>query len=213
MKRFDDLQLSFEIEGLDDAEDEERAISYEESRKISESARQRFSENAGKGPAWFKDYLGLIEKGWPWRVACYIAWASSPKIGREPKTLEELATSVLGLTSSRQIFKWRKKYAGIDSVVAMMQAAPLWEHRRDVIEALITSAAIPDYKSFNDRKLYLELTGDYVPRSQVEVGRSATGDESEMTDEELRTWLGGENQRVSDSENQEEEGNDGSDAG
>jgi len=196
MKKFDELQLRFELD-LDEAELEasEELISYEEARQISEAARLAFDQvretsREGEGRVWFDEYLKLIELGWPWRVACYIAWAASPRATRWPKTLKELASLVLGLRSSRQIHTWRTKYATIDEMVAMMQAAPLFEHRRDVIEALVKMASEPDYKSFNDRKLFLELVGDYVPRSQLELGKASRGDVQEMTDEELRKWLG-----------------------
>ena len=198
MKTFNEMQLKFDLE-MSDVEDdaEERAISFEEARLISEAARVHFVE---KGEAtkegnasplrWWGDYLKLIEQGWPWRVACYIAWASSPKTGRWPGTLKELSTEILGLTGPRTVYNWRQKFPTIDTVVAMMQAAPLWEHRRDIFEALIKVATTPDYKGFNDRKTALEMLRDYIPRSQLEIGKSAKPDEEELSDEELRAILG-----------------------
>ena len=64
------------------------------------------------------------------------------------------------------------------------QAAKLLEHRANVFDALITSAEDPDYKSHNDRKLFLELTGDYVPSSKIDaiLSRSAgAGYENDST--------------------------------
>lgn len=202
MKKFSDQQLQFDLE-LDEVEEDaqEGAISYEEAQRRSLAARAIFENlRARRGvtelgeaqPTWFSEYLKLIELGWPWRVACYIAWASSPKINRWPGTLKELAETVLGLTGPRVVYTWRQKHATIDQVIAMMQAAPLFEHRRDVIEALVEMARTPDYKNFNDRKLFLEMIGDYVPKSKLEVGRSAAGDESELSDEELRSLVGSE---------------------
>lgn len=196
---WNDLQLSFDFE-LDEVADDagERMISPDEARLISEAARQMFEGN--EKPDWFEDYLGLIEKGWPWRVACYIAWAASPKINRWPATLKDLATDVLGLTTPRVVYTWRKKQPGIDTVVAMMQAKPLFEHRRDVLAALVEMASTPDYKTFNDRKLFLEMTGDYIPKSKLELGKSGKSDDlAEKSDEELRRWLSDD----------EEEGEDG----
>jgi len=200
LNKFDEMQLRFDLPELDDAAEDaqEGAISYEEARRRSEAARLAFEHlqletrlgGEVRSPGWFGDYLKLIEQGWPWRVACYIAWAASPKIGRWPATIKELAESVLGLASTRVIYVWRRKYATIDQVVAMMQAAPLWEHRRDVLDALVEMARSPDYKAFNDRKLFLEMTGDYVPRSKLDIGKSAAGDEQEMSDEELRRISG-----------------------
>lgn len=191
----DDLQLKFELD-LDEVEEDasQREISNMEARQICEAARQAFDkmrlegrEEVGKG--WFDDYLKLIEQGWPWRVACYIAWASSPKINRWPKSIKGLAEEVLGLNSPRVIFAWREKYPAINTIVSLMQAAPLWDHRRDVIEALVTMASEKDYKSFNDRKLFLELIGDYVPKSKIELGKAGKGDISDKSDEELRKWV------------------------
>ncbi len=207
--KFDDLQLNefqlkFQLPEFDEtAEDaEERFISPEEARRISEAARKLLEAQASIGPkgkdglrpkepAWFREYMNLIEQGYPWRVACYMAWASSPKIGRWPESIEKLATDILGLKSARVIYTWRKKRPKLDTLVGMLQGAPLWEHRRDVLDALATMAMQPDYKAHNDRKLFLELTGDYVPRSLVGLGKaSADGGLAEMSDSELRRWAG-----------------------
>lgn len=197
MKTWDDRQLKFEIEGLDEVADDaaERLITPEEAAKISQAAKMvfaqmRISYRNEDGCAWFDDYLKLVEQGWPWRVATYIAWAASVKDSRFPKTLKELATDVLGLTSPRVIYVWREKYPTIDQVVALMQAAPLYEHRRDVIEALIKSARDPNYKNFNDRRLFLEMIGDYIPKSKLEIGKTAKGSEEELSDDDLRAAAG-----------------------
>jgi len=200
--RWDELQLRFDLPDLDEAADDalERAISPEEARLISEAARRALEETLtpalslegrGKKLEWLADYLFLRDQNWPWRVACYIAWASSPRLSRWPKTLGELATSILGLRSPRVIYKWRMKYASIETVVSMMQARPLWEHRADVYKALVEMATDPNYKAHNDRKLFLEMIGDYVPRSMLGVGKAGKGgDLAEMSEEELKRWAG-----------------------
>jgi hypothetical protein len=129
-------------------------------------------------------YWKLRETGINWRLACYIAWASSPKIGRVPATQEELAKQVLGLTSDRVIATWRKRHPEIEEIIGIMQAAPLMDHRADVFRALAVSAADTDHRSNPDRRLFLELTGDYVPKQKVEVGRDAD-DLSSLSDAEL----------------------------
>ena len=134
---------------------------------------------------WAEDYLKLRENGWPWRVAAYIAWAASPRQRRWPETVERLAVEVLGLTSARVIYSWRKKNAAIDELVGLMQAAPLLEHRADVYAALAASAANPDHRSNPDRKLFLEVVGDYTPHQKVEVSRGEVEDLSQLSDEEL----------------------------
>jgi len=189
-------QLSFNFELDENAEDaKDRAITQEEARLISETARKAF-ENDPKsfdGREWYLEYLRLREEGWPWRVASYIAWAASPRENRYPKTLQELATKVLGLQSPRSIYTWRKKYATIDATISMMQAMPLLEHRRDVIDALVEMAKTKDYKAFNDRKLFLEMVGDYIPKSQLGLGKAVDEDVvGSMSEAELRKWLGEE---------------------
>lgn len=134
----------------------------------SRNAYQSFIEDETH-PVWWDDYLALRSEGWDWRKSAYIAWASSAVILRWPKTQGELATQVLGLRSDRTIQKWRADDPRIDERVAKLQVEPLLRHRRDVIEALVTSAMSPDPKSHPDRKMFLELTGDYKAKSTVQM--------------------------------------------
>lgn len=133
---------------------------------------------------WSDDFYFLLDHGWPWRVAAYIAWAGSPKVGRWPKTQEELANQVLGLTSDRQISGWRKDNPAIDEMIGMMQAMPLLDHRRDMFEALVTSASNPSSKGAQDRKTAFTMTNDYVPHQKVDIERPKTS-AREYTQEEL----------------------------
>jgi len=203
-------QLSFNFELDESAEDaEDRAITHEEARLISEAARKAFEVDPKPlgEREWYVEYLRLREEGWPWRVASYIAWAASPKEDRYPKTLQELATKVLGLQSPRSIYNWRKKYPTIDATISMMQALPLLEHRRDVIEALVEMAKTRDYKAFNDRKLFLEMVGDYIPKSQLGLGKAMDEDVvGSMSEAELRKWVTGEDGGSTNSMNEHELG-------
>jgi len=55
-----------------------------------------------------------------------------------------------------------------------------------VLRALADSASAPSHKNHPDRKLFLELTGDYTPR--VKVDQNVTGkpkDMAELSDAEL----------------------------
>lgn len=192
MQKWQEGQLRFDLD-IDDLVDDaqERMISPDEARLISETARVEFEELQKSGDAWHSEYLQLREHGWPWRVAAYIAWASAPKIDRKPATIAELAAKVLGLRSPRVIYTWRQKYPSLDAVVAMMQAKPLFEHRRDVFSALVKVASDPDYKGHNDRKLFFEMTGDHIPKSKLDLGRSGkSGDISELSDDELAAMIG-----------------------
>lgn len=133
---------------------------------------------------WADDYYRLLDYGWPWRVAAYIAWASSPKMRRYPRTQEELAVNVLGLTSDRQISTWRRKNSAIDETIGLMQAAPLMDHRRDAFEALAESASDPSHHGAQDRKTFFTMTTDYVPHQKVEVEREKV-DPMDLSDAEL----------------------------
>lgn len=189
----------FEIEEYETEDGNGSEISPAEAKRRSETARQvlfaRIRQNATEikegaepeGVAWFDVLLELINGQWPWRLAVYIAWSASPRTGRWPRTQEELATQVLGLTSDRQIATWRRKNPAIIDMISDLQAAPMLEHRADVIKALIDSATTPDYKNHSDRKLLLEITGDYIPTSKLvaHVKRSMPDGADGMSDEEL----------------------------
>jgi hypothetical protein len=153
------------------------AMSPEQALLISNAARQALADGSAEDPArtaqpWLDDYRELLEHGWPWRVACYIAWRSAPRRNsdgteRWPKTQGELAREVLGLESDRVIRTWRERNPGIEAAIAMVKAKALFEHRRDVFNALVTSASNPSHKNHTDRKLFLEMTGDYTPRQET----------------------------------------------
>jgi hypothetical protein len=173
-------------------------VSPEEQAVRSEGARlgleMRFKRgigdeaigDEGEIKQWVNEYTLLTQAGWPWRVAAYIAWCTVPRKFRWPRTQEELATQVLGLTTDRVIATWRRRNPAIDQVVAMFQAAPLEAHRLDFFRALIVSASNPDYKNHNDRRMALEMTGDYTPKVKAEVSRvKDSRDLSGMTEEEL----------------------------
>jgi hypothetical protein len=181
-----DYQLSFDLDlPIEDAAS--TALSADEVRLRSETARQAFEGRTDM--KWLEEYSRLRDGGWDWRVAAYIAWAGSPRSSRNPKTQDELAREHLGLTSDRAIATWRKKNPAIDEMVALLQASPLWDYRAEVFQALTDNAIKPDYKTHNDRKLFLELTGDYIPSSKLAAMITQNGisknDLSEMSDEEL----------------------------
>ena len=118
---------------------------------------------------WWQDFQELTARGWDWRKAILIAWEASPVKSRVPATQEDLATQILGLASDRVIAKWRKQQPEINDEIARMQAAPLLRHRRDIYDALVTVACDPDPKAHQDRKLALELLGDYKPSQKTEM--------------------------------------------
>lgn len=176
---------------LDLPEVELEGVSPEEARRRSTHALQelKLRKDAPTPPIWLNTFFELLDSGWAWRQAAYIAWASTPRDGRMPETQDELARNYLGLTSDRAIATWRKKNPAIIEMIAILQSAPLWEQRADHFKALNDGAkkAGGDYKFFNHLKLAMEMRGDYIPASQISaiLRKKATGDLSEYSDEEL----------------------------
>jgi len=155
--------------------------------KINELPRVLAPEKPGMSildqqPPWLRDYLGLRAEGWNWRKAAYIAWASSPTKNRWPESQEELARLVLGLRSDRTIRKWRETDSTVHECIERMKVEPMLEHRQDVIDALIIVASDPDPKAHPDRRMFLEMTGDYKPKGQVALTNPVGGSVLESVD-------------------------------
>ncbi len=180
-------QLPLELDVPEVESSSTSVLNIDEMRLREQVARNGLDGLAGKigSPRWVDDYLELCKGGWPWRVAAYIAWASTPKGSREPKTQDDLARNHLGLTSDRAINTWRRKNPAVDEMVRMMQSGPLFKHRAEIYTALVAVAVKPEYKSHNDRKLALELLGDYMPTHKLLAALTARGSAGVKTDSEL----------------------------
>ena len=184
-----DYQLSFDLDLPDEQPSGSLALSVEEIRLRSETARQAFEGRTDM--KWLEEYSRLRDGGWDWRVAAYIAWASSPKVDRDPKTQDELARRHLGLTSDRAIATWRKKNPAIDEMVAILQSAGTWEFRADQFDALNEGArkSKEDYKFFPYLKMAMEMRNDYVPTAKLDAMLRKNGisksDLADMSEEEL----------------------------
>ena len=142
--------------------------------------------------AWADTYAALLEEGWEWRKAAYIAWASLPATTRQPKSLGDFA-AIIGLRSTKTIRSWRLKNKAIDLAVQKLSLSNLLDSAPAVVDALVSSASDPNYKSAPDRKLYFEMTGMYVPRSKIGVGLDDGADDdnmSEMSREDLARLAG-----------------------
>lgn len=138
-------------------------------------------------------YEMLLAEGWSRSQALYMAWKAHPKQVRKaaglPETLIDLCTQVLGLKSDAAVRKWRQKYDGRDEkhpdmearIHTLIRAGPLSHYRPQVIEALAMMASLPSPQTHSDRRLFLEMTGDYLPRQNV----SLDVDLSSLPDEEL----------------------------
>lgn len=159
----------------------------EQVRERLKAAHLAFLQTEPK-PEWMEEYEELIEAGWGHRVAVYIAWAACPKKQRSPKTIGQVA-SLLGLHSPRVIYQWRKENPVIDETVTLMQAAPLFQHRADVVQALVDAASNGDYKYAPDRRTYFNLTGDLVEGIELRI-KPKVDDLSGLTDEELAQLAG-----------------------
>lgn len=140
------------------------------------------------GYGWYEEYVALSQ-AYPWRLAAYMAWAASPVVGRKPATQWELVQAI-GLKTDRTIRQWKEKDPQIEQVIAKLQAAPLWRHRRDLYEALVKAAVGGDVPAL---KLAFEMTGDYVPRMKQTVDNtvkpgSYSADELAAAERELEAW-------------------------
>jgi len=123
-------------------------------------------------PTWMELYDALLdERGedghrrWDWRKALFIAWCCTPKEERDPKTLGGLARRLGVATSTMR--EWRYKDPEIERRISELPRLLLMEHVASVYQALATLASTPDPKTFQDRRLFLELTGQYSPKAGV----------------------------------------------
>lgn len=185
----EDKKLQQMMLDLDLPEVQMDGISPEQARLRSETARQALETLSGNdAPAWLADYYMLKAKGWPFPQAAYIAWASSPTDLRVPKTQRELSF-LLGLSSDRAISTWRKDDPAILETIALMQSAPLFMSRADSFANLVAGMkkSGEDYKFFNYLKMHLEMTGDYIPTSELvaNLKKKISTDASDYSDDEI----------------------------
>ena len=113
---------------------------------------------------WFEEYQALRARKLDWRKAAWVAWSSTPKLDRAPATLAEFA-NLIGV-NERTVRAWVQRQPELRELVAQMQLAPLMAYRRDVVQALIASAASPAAANSADRKLFFQMTGDLEEKSQ-----------------------------------------------
>lgn len=184
-------QLALGLEGVESVEDDERCLSPDELRQMSEAARITLEGNSQlvhpkKGEySWLQEYLRLKAHGFTWRIAAYIAWAATPKTKRWPQTQQELATQILGLTSDRAIGTWRQKNSNIDVIVSLLQSESMLSYRGEVLDALATVASMPIPKAFQDRRMYLKMTGDFQEHMDITVKQKEVDDLSDYSEAEL----------------------------
>lgn len=189
------LPLGFDLVGIDEDAKQDERLTSEAALAALSALRINVKDEAGKdmqiAPRWMDLYKRLLEGGWKWRVAVYIAWASQPKKYRVPTTQEELATKCLGLNSDRAIATWRKKNPTIDETISMLQGSIIFDALPDALNAMVEVATEPDYKGHADRKLMFEMAQIYTPSSKItaelakKLGKSKE-DVTDLSDDDLR---------------------------
>lgn len=161
----------------------------DEAQLRSAEARRIFEVENGYDP-WMEDYWRLIGDGWGWRKAVYIIWAALPAGKRTPRTLSELATGILGLTTDRPIHEWKKNPA-MGAETARLAQSLLIKYRPAIYDALVASASSPNPRAHADRRLALEMLGDYTPRQRLDIGSITPETVGQVSDEELRRLAAG----------------------
>ncbi len=179
-------QLELFASDVQDAEgaNEGEPLSYAEIQKREMAARLALKDKLDGDdlPSWAETFMRLIEEHIPWKIAVYVAWSSVPKEVRVPRTLHELATEYLGLTSARQIYKWRKNYEQIDTMIGSLQSQEFLEDRADVLNTVKYMAKQRDYKNAKYADMYLTMTGDLVKTSKLEAFLKQNG----FSDDDLK---------------------------
>ena len=135
------LPLGLDLIGVDEAIQLDEKVANEAALAALSALRIKVKGDDGNDieitPRWMDLYKRLIEGGWKWRVAVYIAWASQPKKYRWPMTQEELAVNCLGLNSDRAIATWRKKNPTIDETISMLQGSIIFDALPDALNAMV----------------------------------------------------------------------------
>jgi len=72
-----------------------------------------------------------------------------------------------------------------------MQASPLIDHRRDIYEALVESAVLEGSQGHQDRKLALQLLGDFSQEEEKRQVAEFTADELAQAEKEIAEFEAG----------------------
>lgn len=134
-----------------------------------------------------------IGDGWKPKVACYIAWCAHPKEVRDKAGLPETKTDLAIALGSKakdpgNLFRnWSRRYDNLDAYIfTATREGPLNHYRPEVIKAMIDTAKTTGRAGHADRKMYLEMTGDYSNKQVIEFTDKEI---DEMSKDELEKYL------------------------
>jgi len=195
------FQLKLPLD-LPEEDSSDSALSAENIRIRAEAARRQLEGGAlwplnvqgeTEVPVWYEKYLKLIYGGWPWRVAVLIAWLAMPK-PRWPSTQDELARTILGLTSDRQISVWMAKNPAIAAQVQDVQFSLVWDELSEVLAAGVAVAKQHDYKGKGDREMIYKMAGILSDKIEAELlNKSGNVDMSKLSWQEKLQLAGLDN--------------------
>lgn len=163
----------------------EGALNPLDEAQLRSAEARRIFESSNQAEDWMDDYFALIGEGWSWRQAVYMLWEAQPRKSRHPATQGQLATEILGLSSDRVIRDWKASNPIMETRIRKLTLRALFHARADVLAALAASASDPSPRSHPDRKLYVEMTGDYIPRQAVSVDAPPPDNMDVVTSDDL----------------------------
>ncbi len=159
----------------------------------------KWEEAKAEPVAWEAMYRDLLEERvevkredkpsrfvprWDWRKALYIAWSCVPSAQRWPRFEVELI-ELLGITNTATIRKWKAADPEIEERISAGPKKLLGGHVADVLNALVRVATDPTPQAHQDRKLFLEMTGQYDPKGTLNLRAAvAMGEIDEMLDDD-----------------------------
>lgn len=125
-----------------------------------------------------------LQEKWSVKQGKFIEWLATPRQDREPSTVELLAERLD--VNPATLWRW-KKLDGFQDAVNELARNSVHSRLPEVYGALLREA---EKGSFQHIKLTLELSGDYVERSEQKIIGSLelTADERGLATKELDVW-------------------------
>lgn len=125
-----------------------------------------------------------MRENWTANQLKFIEWLATPKQDRQPDTVELLAERLD--IHAATLYRW-KKLDGFQDAVNALARGSVHSRLPEVYGALLREA---EKGSFQHIKLTLELSGDYVERSEQKIIGSLelTADERGLATKELDVW-------------------------